>query len=72
MPQPPASSAFVWFQNYAELFHSSNYLESFKVTAVFSVLVLTCERGLITRINAIADPRKLRHLAPLAESGPGR
>jgi len=33
------SSAFVWFQNYAELFRSSNYLESFKVTAVFSVLV---------------------------------
>jgi sn-glycerol 3-phosphate transport system permease protein len=33
------SSNFVWFQNYAELFHSSNYLESFKVTAVFSLLV---------------------------------
>jgi len=40
--------------------------------AVFSVLVLTCESGLITKINAIADPRKLRHLAPLAESRPGR
>jgi sn-glycerol 3-phosphate transport system permease protein len=33
------SSQFVWFQNYVELFHSSQYLDSFKTTAVFSVLV---------------------------------
>jgi sn-glycerol 3-phosphate transport system permease protein len=33
------SSTFVWFQNYTELFHSPQYLESFKTTAVFSVLV---------------------------------
>lgn len=33
------SSAFVWFQNYTELFHSQQYLDSFKTTAVFSVLV---------------------------------
>jgi sn-glycerol 3-phosphate transport system permease protein len=33
------SSQFVWFQNYTELFHSSQYLDSFKTTAVFSVLV---------------------------------
>jgi sn-glycerol 3-phosphate transport system permease protein len=33
------SSQFVWFQNFQELFHDSNYLESFKVTALFSVLV---------------------------------
>jgi sn-glycerol 3-phosphate transport system permease protein len=33
------SSKFVWFQNFRELFHDSNYLESFKVTAVFSLLV---------------------------------
>jgi sn-glycerol 3-phosphate transport system permease protein len=33
------SSQFVWFQNYAELFRSSYYLESFKITAVFSALV---------------------------------
>lgn len=37
--------------------------------AVISVLLLTCERGLVTRINAIGDPRKLRHLAPLATAG---
>jgi len=33
------SSNFVWFQNFRELFHDSTYLESFKVTALFSVLV---------------------------------
>jgi sn-glycerol 3-phosphate transport system permease protein len=33
------SSQFVWFQNFRELFHDSTYLESFKVTALFSVLV---------------------------------
>src|SRR5579872_7443681 len=34
--------------------------------AVLSVIVLTTAGGLVTKINAIADPRKLRHLAPLA------
>ena len=33
------SSKFVWFQNFAYLFHDSTYLESFKVTALFSILV---------------------------------
>jgi sn-glycerol 3-phosphate transport system permease protein len=33
------SSEFVWFQNFSDLLRSSNYLESFKVTALFSVLV---------------------------------
>ncbi len=33
------SSTFVWFQNFTDLFHDSNYLESFKITAVFSLLV---------------------------------
>ena len=32
-------SEFVWFQNFNELFHSKYYLESFKITAVFSLLV---------------------------------
>ena len=36
------SSQFVWLQNYAELFHSSHYLESFKITALFSALVAGC------------------------------
>ena len=33
------SNTFVWFQNYQELFTSSHYLESFKITALFSALV---------------------------------
>ena len=33
------STKWVWFQNYAELLRSSHYLDSFKITAVFSVAV---------------------------------
>jgi sn-glycerol 3-phosphate transport system permease protein len=33
------SSQFVWFDNFKTLFRDENYLESFRVTAVFSVLV---------------------------------
>jgi sn-glycerol 3-phosphate transport system permease protein len=33
------SNHFVWFDNFRELFASSNYLASFKVTALFSILV---------------------------------
>ena len=33
---------------------------------VFSVMVLTTANGVVTEINAVADPRKLAHLAPLA------
>jgi len=33
------STQFVWFQNYKELFNSSHYLDSFRITAIFSVLV---------------------------------
>ena len=33
------SSTFVWFQNFTDLFHDSTYLESFKVTAFFSLMV---------------------------------
>ena len=33
------STQFVWLQNYAELMKSSHYLDSFRVTAIFSVLV---------------------------------
>jgi sn-glycerol 3-phosphate transport system permease protein len=35
------STKWVWFQNYTDLFTSSHYLASFKVTAIFSVLVAT-------------------------------
>ena len=33
---------------------------------VFSVVTFAMSGGLITLINAVVDPRKLRHLAPLA------
>jgi sn-glycerol 3-phosphate transport system permease protein len=33
------ATEWVWFRNYVELFKSSHYLDSFKVTAVFSLLV---------------------------------
>ena len=33
------STTFVWFQNYAELLKSSHYLDSFRITAIFSTLV---------------------------------
>lgn len=33
---------------------------------VFSVIALTTHGGVITELNSIVDPRKLRHLAPLA------
>ena len=33
------NTQFVWFRNFVDLFNDANYLESFKVTAVFSSLV---------------------------------
>ncbi len=33
------STEFVWLRNFTDLFHDANYLESFKVTALFSTLV---------------------------------
>jgi sn-glycerol 3-phosphate transport system permease protein len=46
---------FVWFRNYVDLFHSSNYLQSFKVTALFSVLVATLGIGLSLLLAVMAD-----------------
>ncbi len=33
------STEFIWFRNYVELFNSSHYLDSFRITAIFSVSV---------------------------------
>jgi sn-glycerol 3-phosphate transport system permease protein len=33
------SNRFVWFANFTYLFHDSRYLESFRITAIFSALV---------------------------------
>ncbi|HUP98036.1 MAG TPA: sn-glycerol-3-phosphate ABC transporter permease UgpA [Usitatibacter sp.] len=49
------SSQFVWFQNYKELFASSHYLDSFKVTAVFSLLVAGSGIVISLFLAAMAD-----------------
>jgi sn-glycerol 3-phosphate transport system permease protein len=49
------STQFVWFQNYAELFRSANYLESFKVTAIFSVCVAGAGIAVSLGLAAMAD-----------------
>jgi len=49
------SSHFVGFQNFIELFHSSNYLDSFKVTALFSVLVAAVSMSLALLLAVMAD-----------------
>jgi len=37
--------------------------------AIRGVVVLTVREGLVTMIQSIVDPRKLRHLAPIASTG---
>jgi sn-glycerol 3-phosphate transport system permease protein len=49
------SSQFVWFQNYKELFHSSSYLDSFRVTAIFSVAVAVSGIAISLFLAAMAD-----------------
>ena len=52
-------SQFVWFQNFVELFHSQYYLESFKITALFSVLVAVAGI-LISLLLAVMADRVVR------------
>jgi sn-glycerol 3-phosphate transport system permease protein len=49
------SSHFVWFQNFQVLFASDNYLDSFKVTAIFSVLVAALGMSIALLLAAMAD-----------------
>jgi sn-glycerol 3-phosphate transport system permease protein len=46
---------FVWLQNFAELFRDSHYLESFKVTAVFSLLVAFSGIAISLMLATMAD-----------------
>ena len=46
---------FVWFRNYLDLFQSSHYLDSFKVTAVFSLLVAGSGIAISLLLAAMAD-----------------
>jgi sn-glycerol 3-phosphate transport system permease protein len=50
-----ARSQFVWFDNFRELFHDQNYLASFKVTALFSVLVAGIGLTVSLVLAAFAD-----------------
>ena len=46
---------FVWFQNFAYLFHDSHYLASFRVTAVFSLLVASLGISISLLLATMAD-----------------
>ena len=50
---------FVWFENFKSLFHDENYLASFKVTGVFSVLVAFSGLS-ISLLLAVAADRIVR------------
>jgi sn-glycerol 3-phosphate transport system permease protein len=49
------NTEFVGLQNFAELFHDARYLESFKVTALFSVLVAFFGLAVSLVLAAMAD-----------------
>ena len=48
-------SEFVWFDNFRALFADSNYLASFKTTAIFSLLVAVLGLSLSLMLAAFAD-----------------
>ena len=50
-----ARTEFVWFENFATLFSDANYLASFKVTAIFSVLVAGIGLTVSLVLAAFAD-----------------
>src|SRR5690349_6294003 len=49
------NTEFVGFQNFADLLKDSRYLESFKVTAVFSVLVASLGLAISLLLATMAD-----------------
>ena len=50
-----AKVQFVWFDNFVELFHDRNYLASFRVTAIFSVLVTFVGLAIALLLAVFAD-----------------
>jgi sn-glycerol 3-phosphate transport system permease protein len=50
-----SNTEFVWFENFTTLFHDEKYLASFKVTAIFSVLVAGIGLSLSLVLAAFAD-----------------
>ena len=49
------STEFVWFDNFVELFHDPLYLESFKITALYSVLVAGIGLSVSLLLAVMAD-----------------
>src|SRR3954470_13130610 len=49
------SSEFVWFDNFIELFHDPLYLASFKLTAIYSVLVAGLGLAISLVLAVMAD-----------------
>jgi sn-glycerol 3-phosphate transport system permease protein len=49
------STQFVWFQNFEDLFRDSHYLESFKITAIFSALVAFSGLAISLFLAVMAD-----------------
>ena len=50
-----ASTQFVWFENFEDLFRNEEYLASFKVTAVFSILVAVLGLSISLVLAVLAD-----------------
>src|SRR5216117_2546564 len=50
-----ASTQFVWFENFEDLFRNEEYLASFKVTAVFSILVAVLGLTISLVLAVLAD-----------------
>ena len=50
-----AKTQFVWFDNFKDLFSDSHYLASFKVTAVFSILVTVVGLAVALLLAVFAD-----------------
>ena len=49
------STQFVWFQNFQELFRNEHYLASFRITAIFSVLVAFSGLAISLLLAVMAD-----------------
>ena len=49
------NTEFVWFENFEVLFADETYVESFKVTALFSVLVATLGLSIALVLAACCD-----------------
>jgi len=49
------STQFVWFDNFVDLFHNDEYLQSFKVTAIFSLLVASIGLSVSLVLAVLAD-----------------